>query len=49
MLSCRYNPSSRSFYNLLDNYQRETGTVEEDTATERKEMTDFLNAIMQTP
>ncbi|KAG2486791.1 hypothetical protein HYH03_014590 [Edaphochlamys debaryana] len=42
-------PTFLIFYNLLDNYERETGTVEQDTAQEKKEVSDFLDACLATP
>jgi len=41
-------PTYRTFVALLDNYKAETGEAERVTNTERKEISDFLNAIMQT-
>ncbi|KXZ46905.1 hypothetical protein GPECTOR_39g399 [Gonium pectorale] len=41
-------PTFIIFYNLLDNYQRETGEAEVETAQERKETSDFLDAVMAT-
>lgn len=37
-----------SFYNLLDNYERETGVSESETAQEKKEVNDFLDACLRT-
>lgn len=36
------------FYNLLDNYERETGIKETVTAREKQETFDFLDAVMET-
>lgn len=36
------------FYHLLDNYERNTGIREEESAREKKETWDFLRACMQT-
>lgn len=41
-------PTYRTFVALLDNYKAETGEAERVTNSERKEISDFLNAIMQT-
>ncbi|GLC41816.1 hypothetical protein PLESTM_001242800 [Pleodorina starrii] len=41
-------PTFIIFYNLLDNYERETGQAEVETAQERKEINDFLSACMGT-
>ncbi|GIL57337.1 hypothetical protein Vafri_12603 [Volvox africanus] len=41
-------PTYVIFYNLLDNYERETGQAEVETAQERKEINDFLTACMDT-
>jgi poly(U)-specific endoribonuclease len=41
-------PTYQAFINLLDNYIAETGMAENVTDTERREVWDFLKAIMQT-
>jgi len=42
-------PTYRTFYALLDNYERSTGQAENVTQHEKKENWAFLNAIMDTP
>mmetsp|Transcript_20527 Transcript_20527/g.28344 ORF Transcript_20527/g.28344 Transcript_20527/m.28344 type:complete len:286 (-) Transcript_20527:76-933(-) len=41
-------PTYKTFYALLDNYERSTGTAETVTHEEKQENWAFLNAIMQT-
>ncbi|CAJ1969494.1 unnamed protein product [Cylindrotheca closterium] len=41
-------PTYKTFVALLDNYTSQTGQAERVTSSERKENSDFLNAIMQT-
>lgn len=41
-------PTYRAFIALLDNYEAECGVAEKVTSTERREMTTFLNAVMET-
>jgi len=41
-------PTYQTFMALLDNYKAETGQAENVTATERREESAFLNAILQT-
>ncbi|KAG2447987.1 hypothetical protein HYH02_007016 [Chlamydomonas schloesseri] len=41
-------PTFIIFYNLLDNYERETGVSEVETAQEKKEISDFLDACLRT-
>eukprot|EP00238_Polyblepharides_amylifera_P012761 CAMPEP_0196591590 /NCGR_PEP_ID=MMETSP1081-20130531/70203_1 /TAXON_ID=36882 /ORGANISM="Pyramimonas amylifera, Strain CCMP720" /LENGTH=331 /DNA_ID=CAMNT_0041914995 /DNA_START=205 /DNA_END=1200 /DNA_ORIENTATION=+ len=42
-------PTFRAFYNLLNNYERETGVSETVTSQENEENWAFLNEIMETP
>eukprot|EP00210_Caulerpa_lentillifera_P007189 g6879.t1 len=41
-------PTYRTFFNLLDNYERKTGVEETMTAQERQENIAFITAIMET-
>jgi len=41
-------PTYRAFHALLDNYSAEVGVEETVSNTERREISDFLNAILQT-
>jgi len=41
-------PTFAKFIDLLDNYERSTGTSETETSEERKENVDFINEIMLT-
>lgn len=38
----------KAFIALLDNYNAETGVKESVSSTERREVTDFIKAVMQT-
>ena len=42
-------PTYRLFFALLDNYHAQTGTAEHFSQAENREMTDFLDAVCQTP
>lgn len=48
MRQIRSRPTYKAFWALLDNYVAETGVAERVTDTERREVNDFLNAIMET-
>lgn len=41
--------TTKTFIALLDNYEREVGVVEKVTREEKKEMDDFMDALMATP
>ena len=41
--------TTKTFIALLDNYEREVGVVEKATREEKKEMDDFMDALMATP
>jgi len=42
-------PTFKAFYNLLDNYEHETGVAEVVTEEEKKENWEFINLICETP